>query len=206
VPAPAPLGRPSRYSRKIANKICALLATGKTLRAICRDDDSLPDESTVRKWAVNDVNGFFPLYARAREMGLDSMADECIEISDERLPERRVSQSAKRKADGSIEAEVAGHVNITTTDNVARATLKLDARKWYLSKLAPKRYAERIKIEDEGARAIAGNLLKELAEAMRQSPTLPDDDTIPRPRLRGGRESSLAAADVLKQEIGDDEG
>src|SRR4051812_2164281 len=62
------LGRPSTYTAELAATICARLATGETLRAVCRDD-GMPSESTVRTWALDDREGFSAHYARAREIG-----------------------------------------------------------------------------------------------------------------------------------------
>ena len=57
-------------------------AGGETLRAICRDE-GMPDERTVRRWALDDVEGFAGHYAKAREVGYQSLADELLEIADD---------------------------------------------------------------------------------------------------------------------------
>lgn len=66
----------------IADKIediCNELAEGKSLRAICREMDL--KESSVRYW-LNKEGEAFAHSARARELGCDALADECIEIAD----------------------------------------------------------------------------------------------------------------------------
>lgn len=112
-------GRPSVYSQQLADTICEALARGVSLRKICKADD-MPDESTVRAWAANDHEGFYPQYTRARDIGLDCVADEVFEIAD----------------DGS---------------DHQRDRLRFDARRWYLSKLAPKRYGDKMTTELTGA-------------------------------------------------------
>ena len=108
------------YSPEIASEICERLAIGESLRTICSSDPSkFPTETAVRKWATEDVNGFSSHYASAREKGLDAMADLCLQISDE-------AQLAE------------------TSEQIQAARLRVDTRKWYLSKLAPKRYGDRI--------------------------------------------------------------
>ena len=66
-------GRPSIFSPELAALLCERLAGGETLRAICRDAD-MPDERTVRRWALDDVEGFAGHYARAREIGYQDIA------------------------------------------------------------------------------------------------------------------------------------
>jgi hypothetical protein len=78
---PARRGRPSTYTPELAHRICERLADGETLRAICRDEGR-PDERTVREWAVDDVEGFSPQYARARQIGYHSLFDQILEIAD----------------------------------------------------------------------------------------------------------------------------
>lgn len=124
-----PRGRPSVYTPEKAEEILSRLATGESLRSICRTP-GMPDEAVVRGWVLDDREGFASLYARARDLGLDAMADELLEISDEVV--------------GSTEsgASDSGAVN--------RNRLRVDARKWYLSKLAPKRYGDRVDVTHGG--------------------------------------------------------
>ena len=105
-------GRPSIFSPELADRLCERLADGETLRAICRDE-GMPDERTVRRWALDDVEGFAGHYARAREIGYQGMADDLTEIADAK--------------DG----------------DPARDRLRVDTRKWLLSKALPKIYGEK---------------------------------------------------------------
>ena len=105
-------GRPSTYSHARSEEICKRLATGETLRDICQSDD-MPHEATVRGWAATDAHGFFTRYSHARDTGLDCRADRCLAV-----------------------AEAA------TGDDFQAARLVVDTYKWYLSKLAPKRYGD----------------------------------------------------------------
>ena len=128
-------GRPTKYTAALAKRICDLLSTGRTLRSICRED-GFPDESAVRQWALENREGFYPQYVRARDLGLDAMADETIDVADE------------------------------SSKDVNRSRLRFDARRWYLSKLAPKRYGETPATDEKEA----DEMMKELADAIRNSP------------------------------------
>jgi hypothetical protein len=59
--------------------ICNRLAEGKSLRSICKEFEL--KESTVRYWLAKDENAFAHS-TRARELGCDALADECLEIAD----------------------------------------------------------------------------------------------------------------------------
>lgn len=59
--------------------ICEQLAEGNSLRSICRAME-IP-ESTARYYLAKDEEAFAHS-ARARELGCDALADECLEIAD----------------------------------------------------------------------------------------------------------------------------
>ena len=78
----AELGRPSIYTLEIADEVCRRLADGESLLAICADDE-MPAESTVRHWAMEDRQGFFAKYSRARAIQAHGLFDETLEIADD---------------------------------------------------------------------------------------------------------------------------
>ena len=125
------MGRPSIYTQILADTICARLAATESLRAICRDPE-MPNNSTVMRWLKEDKHpGFQEQYARGREVGLDSMADEILEIADQLLPKLR---------DGRIDS-----------GKVQEKRLQIDARKWILSKQLAKKYGDKIDLAHGGA-------------------------------------------------------
>lgn len=60
--------------------ICEMMAEGKSLRACCRALDL--KESNVRRWLIQSEDGMAQS-ARARELGCDALADECLDIADD---------------------------------------------------------------------------------------------------------------------------
>lgn len=127
-------GRPTVYTEHIVSTILERLAAGDSLRRICRNDPDLPAESTVRNWAIQDLNGFFARYARARDMGLDSMADETLDIADDGRNDTFTDED--------------GYTQVNW-DHIARSKVRIDTRKWYLSRLAPKRYGALMRVDDK---------------------------------------------------------
>lgn len=138
-----PRGRPTTYTQAIADKICVLMRTGKTLLAICREDETLPPSSTIRTWAAEDRSGFFAQYARAREVGIDAMVDEMLSLA--------FDETGDVDDDGKW-----SHAN------VQRSRLKTDVIRWYVSKIAPKRYGEKIDhtVGGEGGGPIVVQIIK----------------------------------------------
>ncbi|MBX3484209.1 hypothetical protein [Phenylobacterium sp.] len=71
-PEPAPRRRASRayiqYSARLARAICARVAAGEKLVAICADAD-MPSRGTVGRW-VRELPRFKAIYDRAKAMGL----------------------------------------------------------------------------------------------------------------------------------------
>lgn len=131
-------GRPCLYTPEIAESLCTRLAQGESLRAICRDPD-MPHESTVRSWALNlkgDYTEFATQYAMARRIGFESMADDLIEIADD-------------SEQDMIETESGPRMN---SEFVARSRIRIDTRKWMLSKVLPKIYGDKLTLAgDEDA-------------------------------------------------------
>jgi hypothetical protein len=128
-----PAGRPSTYTPEIAEEICARLANGESLNRICRDEQ-MPDRTTVQLWVITDREGFSRKYTRSREIGLDVMAEDLLDIADD------------GRNDLQVDEEGARHVDM---EHINRSRLRVDTRKWYLSKLAPKRYGDTLKLQGD---------------------------------------------------------
>lgn len=129
----------SSYTPELAAEVCERLTTGESLRSICRDIH-MPAESSVRQWAVDDAHGFAAQYARARDIGLESMAEDLFEIADD-----------GRNDWTERENERTGQsYTVVDSEHINRSRLRVDTRKWYLSKLAPKRYGDRLALEHGG--------------------------------------------------------
>lgn len=126
-------GRPPKFTGAIAARICERLAAGETLRAICEGDD-MPAESTVRSWAIDVDHPFSAQYARAREVGFAKMADDLVDIADGKA-------IALTDQDADVLADVV-NPNI-----VQRDRLRVETRKWLLSKCLPKVYGEKSTVD-----------------------------------------------------------
>ncbi len=131
---PKKKGRPNCYTPELTAKICARLAEGETLRAICRDA-AMPSKTTLLRWLADERNvDFRDQYAHAREMQADALFDEALEIADD-------ASGDWTDKDGK---KVLDH------EHVQRSRLRVDTRKWAAGKLAPKRYGDKLQHTGEG--------------------------------------------------------
>ena len=131
-------GRPSDYTQETADIICDRLADGESLRGICRDEH-MPSKTSVFRWlAVNEA--FRDQYARAREAQADHLADEILEISDDGSNDW-MERTGKDQEPGWV----------LNGEHVQRSRLRVDSRKWFASKVAPKKYGEKVQQEVTGA-------------------------------------------------------
>ncbi len=75
-----PGGRPSQYTVALADKICELLAFGKSLLKIC-DMKGMPTYRSVMRWVIKHEE-FCHKYEMARKVQRERWADEIIDIPD----------------------------------------------------------------------------------------------------------------------------
>lgn len=135
-------GRPTKYSDELAEKICLLIAEGESLRAICQLEE-MPSKSTVLLWVVQDREDFSDRYAKACEVRAYHWAEELVEISDD----GRNDWMEKVDKEGEC---IGWQVN---GEALNRSRLRVDTRKWLLSKLL-KKFSEKQELEHTGSLTI----------------------------------------------------
>jgi len=119
-------GRPTDYSDNKADEICELIAEGNSLVKICKRED-MPGRSTAMRWLLNHPY-FRDRYALARELQADYLFEELLDIADDTF------NDAIEDKNGNVR---------TNWEVVNRSRLRIDTRKWIISKLAPKKYGDR---------------------------------------------------------------
>lgn len=134
------MARPSDYTPETAAKICERLATGESLRSICRDE-AMPSRPTIVRWLFDQAE-FRSQYAQAKATGIDEIAEQAIEIAD--TPRTGVIETDKQNRLGEDVTEV------QRRDMTEHRRLQVDTRKWYVGKVAPKIYGERVAHEHSG--------------------------------------------------------
>jgi hypothetical protein len=109
------------YDRETTVKlICAKMMLGRSLRQICREEE-MPSLTTVIRWLDEDESGELRAqYARAREALADAWFDEMRDVA------------------------------FDDADDPNNKRVKLDMLKWTVSKLAPKRYGDKVEHQHGG--------------------------------------------------------
>ena len=128
---------PSKKTADNLTEIFTRLSVGESLRSICKSEH-LPSIVVFYEWLAAE-DELAKQYARARERQADYLAEEIIEIADDGTNDR----TTLTNEDGE-EYERIDH------EHIQRSKLRVDARKWYASKLAPKRYGDKIQNEISG--------------------------------------------------------
>ncbi|MBH9645062.1 terminase small subunit-like protein [Burkholderia vietnamiensis] len=118
------------FTQELADTICEHLVSGLSLRQI-EAIEGMPSKTTILRWLADDrFTSFRDQYARARDMQAEGMADEILEIADDG---RNDWMEIQNRDGDNIGWKVNGEA-------VQRSRLRIDARKWLLSKLLPKKY------------------------------------------------------------------
>jgi len=140
--ASKPTGRPSKYSPEIARVICEQLSEGVPLRQICRENAGFPAWRTVYDWMGRD-EALSASIARARDIGYDAIAEECLQIADT----VELGQKQVMTDEGAA---------TTVEDMLGHRRLRIETRLKLLAKFHPTKYGDRVAIEGvEGGAPIA---------------------------------------------------
>ena len=138
-------GRPTKYKEKLGKEICKRIAEGESVRSICKSED-MPDASTIYLWLIDeDKKEFFKQYAIAKDAQAELMFDELLEIADDGTND----WIERENKDGSI-------YEVVNNEVVQRSRLRVDTRKWYLSKVLPKKYGDKLELDGKTEVAFTG--------------------------------------------------
>lgn len=128
--APTKAGSPDR--RKVADLVLHGMRSGMSAFKACQAAGV--NQSTFNLW-LNDDADLAAEYARAREDLIERMANEVLELSDV-----DVGLQPDGKRDWAA---------------VQKHKLQVDTRKWLLSKLAPKKFGDKLELSGDPDRPLA---------------------------------------------------
>ena len=107
----------------------------QSLRSILndvRDKDILPSRRVFNKWLSEDEK-LSAQYARAKEAYADKVFEDIVLIADGAGDDVLIDEDGIEQVNHNI---------------IQRDRLRIDARKWHLSKLFPKKYGEKLETEN----------------------------------------------------------
>ena len=157
-----PGGAPSKYSLELVHPICEHIANCVSLRAIAAMD-GMPSVQTMKTWLADDSKPeFLERYARAREAQADKMAEDILAIADEECTMVKADKHGTSDDDGNGNTEV-----VFDSTAVQRNKLRVDTRKWLASKMAPKKYGDKVAIGGADDLGPVQTITKEMTDAER---------------------------------------
>ena len=113
------MGRPSKYTPDLGKRICKLIAERDVgLDALQRMYDWFPSGAAIFRW-MDRHQAFRKRYARARRMQAQRMAMDQVKIADE--------------------------ARTRTPQQVQKAKLQCEARRWAAARLAPSDFGDLVK-------------------------------------------------------------
>ena len=137
-------GRPTKYTKKLGDRICAMLSTGKSMRTVEKEEWS-PSGVTMFAW-LRKHDEFLKQYTRAKEESADALIEEMVDIADDGTNDYMTITKGDRT------------YNVEDREVTNRSRLRIDTRKWVSSKLKPKKYGDKVDITSDG-KAIKGNTI-----------------------------------------------
>jgi hypothetical protein len=131
--SPGRKGAPTIKTPEILEAILAGISIGKSARTMCVEVGI--SQRVLWNWLANDQE-LMRNYLRAKELCVDAYAEEIIEISDDGSRDVQIDDKGRE---------------VINRDVIARAQLRIDARKWYAARLAPKKYGDKLPVTHEAA-------------------------------------------------------
>ena len=99
----------------------------------------MPDKATVFRWlSAEQHKNFCNQYIRARDIQADVLFDEIHQIAD--TPQKGTKTVRRGEGDNST-------VETTEADMIEHRRLQIDARKWLIGKMAPKKYSDKQQVD-----------------------------------------------------------
>lgn len=141
-----PPGRPSDYTPELATLICEMVAEGLPLREIT-STEGIPDKATIFRWMLKH-DDFRDNYARAKDTQAEHMAEELLEIADDGTNDWMERNAGNGQT-----------ITVPDQEHINRSRLRVDTRKWLMSKMAPKKYGDKTAVEHSGNLTLEGLVL-----------------------------------------------
>lgn len=122
------------YNLETAARICELIASGRSVKNIIANEPDMPSLSGFFKW-LRDHPEFLDMYDVARELRSDFFAEEMLDIADDVSP-----------------------------DEVAKAKLRIDTRKWNAARMHPRKFGDKVMISGDQSAPIKSDVTHHVSD------------------------------------------
>lgn len=122
---------------KIFTTVFERMTKGEALRNVLKEKD-MPDPVTFYKWLELEEDKI-KQYAHASQARADSIFEDMLTIADDQEHDKYKDEDGKEHTNHNV---------------IQRSRLRVDTRKWYLSKLAPKKYGEKLELSGDPDRPV----------------------------------------------------
>lgn len=137
----------------VMDVVCEHLANGKSLNWICENVAGMPTPAAVLEWVRKEPDTIGIRYARAREKGYMLIADDIIDISEQThtwTTVQELGEDGKPLLDDKGKPIFRKVLVPLSPDVIAHNRLRIDTRKWMLSKMLPKVYGDKLDLTSKG--------------------------------------------------------
>ena len=134
------MSRPAKYALKddgslkttneLFNEVIELICKGDAMRTAVRGRMT---ENTFYD-IIDNNEALKQQYARAMAKRAESIFEDILQIAD----------------DGTNDKMMVDGVEMTNHENIQRSRLRVDSRKWFLSKIMPKLYGDKLDLTSDG--------------------------------------------------------
>ena len=119
-----------KQKQELINTICEEMAKGRSLRSVLRDK-GMPGRTAFYKW-IDGNKEREGQYVCARDDRAETIFEDILDIADSQEGDVITLEDGKE---------------VTNHDFIQRARLRIDSRKWILSKMQPKKYGDKLDLE-----------------------------------------------------------
>ena len=130
------MGRPTIYTQELAEKFCKKIAEGNSVRSVCSSDE-MPAFQTIFRW-LRENKDFREQYEYAIEERTYAMGEDILDIADDGTNDYMTITRGDMT------------YNVENKEVTNRSKLRVETRKWIMSKMKPKKYGDKLDLSTMG--------------------------------------------------------
>ena len=128
--------RPVKPNDETINYILDMVESGMSLTEVIHDRPDMPSVGTWYNWMRAD-QVLADRYARAKQIQCEALAYDVLRLSN--TPLKGVTTITRDTPTGTL-------VEVREGDNTERTRLMVEARRWYLEKIMPKKFGNSVQV------------------------------------------------------------